>query len=469
MNFIIWTTLSYDHAPVRPVGAYQIASWLRQHGYTVKVIDFCHHLASADIIKMTKHYIDETTIAVGVSSTFWTPSEVSNTLDKKTNNTEPRWVLECRDAIESEYPHLDWILGGGGSILPFFKKDWIKIHGDGEDQILKYFDEKTNNKQPRSLFDIKTMVKHYHETDFIEPHETLSIELGRGCQFKCKFCRFHNIGKKPGTYLRSIDCIEQELLYNYEQFGTTKYYFLDDTVNEDPTKIAQIAELAKRLPFRLQWTGYIRMDLVWTHTDSIDQLMESGMRSAFIGVESFNPETSRIVGKGWNGKFGKQFLNFLKKQWGDENPMFLSFIVGLPKESRESLWETANWLKDNGHTAWSFYPLNIYRTENLVWKSEFDRSHEQYGYRFPKPLDDKYWVNEYWNTNSAIQFSNELNRFKKPFETRAGWGLFDYTNTGDPLEKYTKLKAVDYNQAEVQSNKRQFLDRYITKTMNYGK
>ncbi len=467
MNFILWTTLSYDHAPVRGTGAYQLASWLRQHGYTVKVIDFCHFLTTEQLVEITKHYINDTTVCIGVSSTFWVPSEVPKTLDRKTNDTEPAWVSTARTQIENQYPNLSWVLGGGGSILPKLKMSWHKIHGDGEDQLLQYLDQLTGRTDARQPFDITTLRKQHHETDFILPQETLGIELGRGCQFKCKFCRFHNVGKKPGTYLRNIECVKEEILYNYENFGTTNYYFIDDTVNEDYDKIVALAAMAKSLPFKLNWVGYIRADLVWNKPDTIQILKESGLKSAFIGIESFNPETARIIGKGWSGKRAKDFLLYLREQWGQDISFYLSFIVGLPKEDKTSLQETVQWLQDNNFKSWRFFPLNIYRSSNLVWKSEFDLNYSKYGYRFPKPLNDMYWESDLWNTNSAIEYSLELNRVIDREQIFTAFILADFVNLGYNIDDIQWKTNLQYDWQDVEQRRNSMIQQYITQSLEH--
>ena len=225
-----------DFSTVRPLGAHQISSWLRQHGYTVVVIDFSDKMSTDDLVEITKKYVDTDTIAIGVSTTFWP------------GNTEPLWVIEARVIIEITYPHLKWLLGGSRE-TDAKRLRWIEFSSYAEDTLLSFLNENSDHTK----FDIKTSVMHYTDTDFIQPHEVLSFELGRGCQFKCKFCRFPLIGKKPGTYIKNMHLIRDQLIEIYERFGVTRYNFIDDTVNEDEEKIENLARLVQSLPFKLEW------------------------------------------------------------------------------------------------------------------------------------------------------------------------------------------------------------------------
>ena len=172
-NLILWNTFNLDYAALRPAGAHQLAVWLTKFGHTVKVIDFCSLLSTDDLVALTEKNIDSTTIAVGVSSTFWHPNEsVANTSiaydaplatprslirgpdwgPELTPRGMPSWVSLARDKLKSKYPSLDWLLGGSNSL--YGDSNWIKFYDHSEDTLLKYLDEKTNKIVIRPNFDI---------------------------------------------------------------------------------------------------------------------------------------------------------------------------------------------------------------------------------------------------------------------------------------------------------------------------
>ena len=71
-NFIIFAGMEEPATyAVRSGGQYQLASWLRSFGYTVKVIDFCFKISPNILEEIANKHIDDDTLAFGISTTFW--------------------------------------------------------------------------------------------------------------------------------------------------------------------------------------------------------------------------------------------------------------------------------------------------------------------------------------------------------------------------------------------------------------
>lgn len=473
MNIILLSSQhnAFNSSLIKPLGSYQLASWLRQHGYTVKVIDHCSKIDTNILANMVLKYVDKTTVAIGVSSTFWSRSERYENTDTRKNFTEPDWILMLRSVLEEKLTNIDWLLGGPSADHPHqLTKKWVLFRGYGEDSLLQYLDEKCSYVGTRQLFDICTSTMRYHRSDFIQPVEGLAAEIGRGCQFKCKFCQYPNIGKKKGTYIRSIDNIKSDLLYNYETFGTTTYSFIDDTVNEDYDKMVDLAKMAQSLPFELKWVGFNRLDLIWSKPDTIQILKDSGLKSSFFGVESFSSAASRMVGKGWSGKHARDFVLELREAWGNDITFFLSFITGLEGETAEEVTNTVDWLLDNKFYSWGFQPLRIKRLhrQDSIFKSEFDMNYEKYGYRFPKPLNDNYWESDSWNAHSAIEIADQCNNRLYPtgLYIFSEFNMIEMINLGYDIKYIQTTHFKDYDLREVHNRKTSFISNYIEKTMN---
>lgn len=408
MNIILWTSFN-SILPIRGHGAYAISSWIRENGYTVKVIDFCHKLTTAELLTITKQHMSDNTYAIAVSSTFMLNTESKDGELNRINyndTAEPQWLLDARTALEEEFPALDWIVGGSNSYLTY-KKEWIKMHGYGEDQILDYLNKKAT-RITSSKFDILSASTRYGKTDNILPAEVLNLEASRGCQFKCSFCRYAGIGKKKGTYIRGINHIRDELIYNYENFGTTAYTVTCDTFNESQEKVQLFSKMVQTLPFKLSWVGYNRLDLIHRFPEQIDLLKDSGMIASFFGIESFNKVASRAVGKAWNGNNAKSFLLKLKKKM-PEVTFTISLIAGLPGETEADVRSSVDWLLENDFKSFVVYPLSINRTLNGD-KSIFDLNAEEYGYSFPKPLQPGFWKNEHFDILTANVLTRRINR-----------------------------------------------------------
>jgi radical SAM superfamily enzyme YgiQ (UPF0313 family) len=141
----------------------------------------------------------------------------------------------------------------------------------------------------------------------------------------------------------------------YDSFmgtGTTAMACIEEKIN-------YIANISKRLGVQITWGGYIRVDLIWSKKN-YNELFDSGLRNAYFGLESFHPEASKIIGKGWNGQHGKEWIPKLYNDlWNKQVKIEASFIVGLPKETEESLLETVKWINDINAGYMFFYPLDL--------------------------------------------------------------------------------------------------------------
>ena len=396
-----------------------MAQWLIQFGFTVKVIDFSNKMSTENLVEITRKHIDSQTVAIGVSTTFWWSTW------PLTKDRTPPWVAAARPKLESTFPNLDWVLGGSGTRAQLIDK-WIAFPEFSEDEVRTYLAEKLSIKKNWPLYNILTSTNTYMDGLGIRPDETLGIEWGRGCFFKCAFCRFHLNGKKKGTYLRDPVLVRQDMLFNYEKYGTTRYSYLDDTTNESPEKVAAMANVAQSLPFRIEWIGFGRLDLIGTNKSMSKILAESGLRSMFFGIETFNKEASKIIGKGWNGVHGKEFLLELKEIWGKEINFMLSFIVGLVPETSEELDTTLQWCIDNEIARTRYFNLNLLPVSG-EGESEFDKNYSKYGYNFPDSARPFYWVNDPWTSATAAVKAMELDKAWAPHDRPAAWNLAEWS------------------------------------------
>ena len=468
-NFIIFAGMQEpEHYAVRAGGQYQIASWLRSFGYTVKVIDFCFKIPHKTLEEIARKHIDNDTLAFGVSTTFWNIAKIEVNGVQVGGIEYPGWVKHLRSIFKKEFPNIKWILGGSNSLTPVLENDWVRINNFAEDEILKYFDTITGKSTQRPLFDIQNFIKYYSDDDFIEPYETLSIEISRGCIFKCKFCQFPLIGRKKGTNIRSESDIRAELIHNYEKFGTTKYYFSDDTFNESLEKVKMIHRISKSLPFELEYIAYLRLDLIATYPEMIDLLPDSGLRSAFFGIESFQAEGSKAIGKGWNGQHAKEFLLQLKEHWKDKTNWWMGMIVGLPGWSKEQEDLDLKWMIENDMSCWWHWALYI-NPANVIngqqWVSEFEKNYEKYGYKF---TEDNFvnWTNGNLVHTELQAIAESLNEQSYKYKKVAGFRIGEFSTT----LKCKMQELVNVRESEVPynlllENTQQFVTDYIRKNL----
>ena len=452
-DVILFTDAPYPHHKIRGYGVHRIASQIRANGYSCIVIDFSSALTFdryREIIDLT---VGPNTLMVGFSTT-WLPyrfpelpgeftnqipghhigeqHELSHNIDladwRKDNlvvqfgkNQVDEW-LKYPKTIN---PNLKIVLGGAKAdfYMDFKNVDHVifgiaetmtielldKLSGKTKRIFNKYIDH--DRKAHANTWDFRESSTRYTNLDFIQPQETLNLEVGRGCRFKCAFCNFPLIGQKNvNDYLKYPTHIRDELLENYERWGTTKYFIVDDTFNDSTEKLEMMAKVMSDLPFKIKFWCYTRIDLLATHPEQMELMKELGVAETFFGLETFNDQSSKTIGKGMPNSRRKDTLYKAKEVWGDRVWMEGGFMIGLPHETQASWRETVEWLKrsDCPLDISTVYPLNIIKkTDRNQWfpTSWFDNNYEKFGYRFPKEGVEGmlYWEKDDTDINNFYQ------------------------------------------------------------------
>ena len=344
-DVILFTDVNGCFGFGRYAGTYRIATELRDIGLNVQTIDFCMSFTVDEILEILLKYMDSKTQMIGISSTFLvTPDcDVKNRMNMgiiNSKSTSVGWSTDDFDIITASIKAINpqcKIVVGGAKIRYDMKNVDYWVPGEGENFIRKIFGVEER-------FDFTQSTIKWHESDHIFESEHLPIEIARGCIFKCSFCSYNLTGKKRGEYVKPSVVVKEELLRNYDNYGTTGYMFCDDTYNDTVNKVREYHDMIKSLPFSIDFSTYMRLDLIASKPETIDLLYESGCRSVFFGIETFNHEAGKNIGKGMNPNKIKDTLYLLREKW-PETVISAGFIAGLPYETEESLYETIDWLK----------------------------------------------------------------------------------------------------------------------------
>jgi len=282
------------------------------------------------------------------------------------------------------------------------------------------------------------------------------------------------LGRGKLDYLRDFELVKEELIQNYEKWGVTNYYIICDTFNDTEFKMKAWYDMVASLPFKIKYTSYLRADLLDKFPDVPYMLQESGLIAGFHGIESLGEKASMLIGKGWSGKSAREFIPKLTHDiWKSKVKLTLSFIVGLPGDTRESLTDTAHWFVDNDLYNINWSSLGLSKDLPGRNASEFERNAEQYGFTFPKATvpyssGNSLWQTDYWNCNQADAFIKDtLVKITNPVNARFGsWALLQLMQYGVTEEWFEKDKiphAVD--QLKLVQRTHDWLKNYIAKLL----
>ena len=421
MQVILFTDIADTAGYGKYAGTYKLATEVRSAGYTCQVIDNFSWLGVEKLKLLADKFITSDTLLVGFSCTL---------NEKRINGHVQHWGMPDKDFfdflnyIRQKNPQVKTCAGGSRVTN---KSDWPGIDyvvlNKGDVAILKLLDhvrtgaeiKSTSNKFSKVIngddyFYTQDQFKcssiRYEHNDIILPGESLPMEIARGCIFSCAYCHFDLIGKRVGDWTKTPKTIRDELVRNYELFGTTHYMFSDELINESLPKLEMLADVVANLPFKIRYTSYARVDMIWRYPEMRELLLESGAVSLAFGIETFNERAGKAVGKGMHPDKVKETLARCKELWKDNIVVSSNFIVGLPGETEESIWETVDYLVSDqcALDVFGFLPLFIREGEDGRPGSKIDADPEKFGYT----LDGKSWSGKNMTFSQAVNLIGRI-------------------------------------------------------------
>jgi len=225
-------------------------------------------------------------------------------------------------------------------------------------------------------------------------------------------------------------------------------------------KIQKLHECITSLPFKINFTTYLRLDLLYAHKEQIPLLEEMGLASPFFGIESLNQKSASSIGKGMNVDRAKDFLLELYfDHWKSKIPITCSFIIGLPHETKETINNTYEWVKETPLSS-VFFPLAL--TSKTFYKSEFNTNYKKYGYTLD--VETEYWENENFNYTEATEIAEKFNEeLMRGNDYPSSWFLMTLLNHGYSLSDATSTRIKNLNYTKIFKNRQRNIKAYKEK------
>lgn len=432
MQTILFTDVSDAFGYGKYAGTYKIATEIRNAGYTCQVVDLFSKHTTEKLIKIIDKFVTSETILIGISGTLMEKRHKRVNGFNSTVYNFGRKDDEVRELLQyakSKNPKIKVVVGGA-RVTARVAWDFVDfaILNKGDIAIVKLIEHLlygTNlpaiSADPVVVIDgsspdyfytqenFRTSKIIYEPQDIILPNECLPIEVARGCIFSCAYCHFDLIGKKIGDWQKAEDILREELLRNYELFGTTDYMISDELVNESMPKMELIHKVFTTLPFKISFTSYARLDMIYAHRKMRDLILDSGAISLSFGIETMNDTVGKIIGKGLGRARTEEILKYCSEAWKDKLLTSSMFITGLPGESEESLRSTVDWLASDNCTldVFGFIPLSIRSIDEGRHASKIDKDPKKYGYVIheEKPWD---WKGQNMSYERACELAHEF-------------------------------------------------------------
>lgn len=258
--------------------------------------------------------------------------------------------LHVTSLPEEAAPHADSIfLGPGEETFPEFIRDF-------------------KNKRPKKRYfsSVRSLEKVPPiRRDLIKRNRYLvpnSIVVTRGCPHHCDFCYKDAFFEGGRTfYTQRVD----DALAEIDRLPGSHLYFLDDHLLGN-------AKFAEGL-----FEGMVGMNRVFQGAATIDSILrgdliekaaKAGLRSLFVGFETFSPANLKQSNKKQN--LEKDYIKAVQRLHSLGVMINGSFVFGLDDDDKDVFKRTVDWGVQNGITTSTYHILTPYPGTNLFKSME---------------------------------------------------------------------------------------------------
>ena len=313
--------------------------------------------------------------------------------------------------------------------------------GPGEDTFPLFLKD-FRNKRPQKIYrsSVRTLDKVPPiRRDLIKRHLYLvpnSIVVTRGCPHHCTFCykdAFFEGGKT--FYTQEVD----DALAEIERLPGKHLYFLDDHLLGNAKFAGALFDGIKGMNRVFQGAATIDSIL---HGNLIEKAAEAGLRSLFVGFETFSPQNLKQSNKKQN--LEKDYIKAVNRLHSLGIMINGSFVFGLDDDDKDVFKRTVDWGVSNGLTTSTYHILtpypgtalfksmemqkriktrnwDLYDTRNVVYEtSGLSATELETGYRWA--------YKEFYNWNNILKSSMVHDSAKhslKHFFYTGGWKKFE--------------------------------------------
>ena len=376
-----------------PIWCGLIAGFIREKGYSVKIIDAeADNLSPEDTAAKISEYNPRLAGIVVLGSN---PSASST--PKMTA------VGEVLTALKKDAPHIKTFLSGlHPSALPEQtlreeKVDFI-CQGEGFYTILQLLEELKENEGatdydisglwyikdnevisnppaplieyldelPFVAWDLLQMdiyrAHNWHCFDHIEQRDRYAvIYTSFGCPFNCTYCNIHAMyNDKPGIRYRSPEKVVEEIDFLVKNYNIKNLKILDELFVLNTNRVMHICDLIIQRDYKLNIWVYARVDTV--NEFLLKKMKQAGINWVAFGFESASNQVRNGVSKKFNHDSVQKAIEMTRAVGIN---IIGNFIFGLPDDNLETMRETLDMAKKYNFEYVNFYTAMAYPGSKL--------------------------------------------------------------------------------------------------------
>ena len=203
---------------------------------------------------------------------------------------------------------------------------------------------------PFPAYDLINFEDYYHDTSHwhnpkgLSFHMTVPIISSRSCPMRCNFCSmFLVMGPKIRT--RSPGHVVDEIQLLYDTYGQRHFSFMDDNININKKHIMEICKQIMQRNLDIQFETPNGLMVSALDREVMDMMVQAGWVRGAIAIESGSDFIrNKVMGKHLKREkifeitqMAKAYRNLYFKAY---------FIIGMPEDTRETLMETYDMVKE---------------------------------------------------------------------------------------------------------------------------
>ena len=336
-----------------PLGILYIATYLREEGIDVSIID---EATQGYSLKSTVDWVKKEDPDILGFSTCSSSGRKAAIIAERVKKENPNIITVFgnfyatfnAERILKKYPFVDVIIRGEGEYTSLElakclekKRDLKKVLGINfrkNNQIISTPNRpliKDIDSLPfpdREMLDVE-----YHNTTagiVVAPKKFTSFVSSRGCVFKCRFCGCRRLARNLWRS-RSVENILEELHLLSSQ-GYKQFLFVDDNFTLNTKRVIKICHRLRKERVGVEFFAEGRVDNC--PQGMLQEMMKANCKMMYFGIENGTQKVLDYYDKRTTPKQAEEAVKKARKAGIDV--IVASFILGAPNETRKEIQNT---------------------------------------------------------------------------------------------------------------------------------
>jgi anaerobic magnesium-protoporphyrin IX monomethyl ester cyclase len=336
-----------------PLGMLYIATYLRENGVDVSIID---EAAQGYSLKGTVDWVKKENPDILGFSTCSSSGRKAALIAEKVKQENPGIVTVFgnffatfnAERILKKYPFVDMIVRGEGEQTSLELAKCLEKNGDlkkvlginfrNNGQIISTPDRPLIKDIDSIPFPDREMLDaEYHNTTaglVVAPKKFSGFLSSRGCVFKCRFCGCRRLARNLWRS-RSVDNIMEELHLLSSQ-GYKQFLFVDDNFTLNPKRVINLCQRLKKEKVDIEFFAEGRVDNC--PQNMLQEMERANCKMIYFGIENATQKVLDYYDKRTTPQQAEDASKKARKVGIDV--IVASFILGAPNETRKEIQNT---------------------------------------------------------------------------------------------------------------------------------